>query len=268
MEKYYKGHIIVVGLPKCGTSSLYFYLCQHPNILEPRKKETAYLRHDRAELSRDDYLNEYLLVNMNLARLKRKNLKNFYTLDVDGKYFYKKEWQSPRIAKKIVPNAKLLFIFRNPADRLYSNFVMNKKNPRFKEATVHKNNKCYRWGELEFKDHWKDYAALTMQIDISDYAGGLIKWKECFDKNRIYIMIYEEFFGDLKKSYYKLLEFLEIPKIMPKDLTPIIPYAQDASSTPGAHYSPLEKDLRQEIIEYYRPQIEAFEKMLGRKSIW
>ena len=38
-------NFVVVGAPKCGTTSLYHYLRQHPEVFLPSQKELHYFSH-------------------------------------------------------------------------------------------------------------------------------------------------------------------------------------------------------------------------------
>ena len=84
-NKHHKGHVIIAGVPKCGTSSLYKYMSQHPNIIETERKELDYLVDTNHNRSRRDYFYNHLLRKVNNTS---SITDGFYTIDASPAYFY------------------------------------------------------------------------------------------------------------------------------------------------------------------------------------
>jgi hypothetical protein len=135
---------IVLGGHKCGTSSLHAYLKQHPEIVMPRIKGQDIL--NRPRLTIEDYRNSY-----------ESPTRESVFGEVSSVYL-----QSERACqsiKKNFPNAKLLAILRNPADRAFSNYnvlsrakknqlrlqdiIQNQSNPLLKKGLYYRNIKRY-----------------------------------------------------------------------------------------------------------------------------
>lgn len=127
-------NFIVLGGHKCGTSSLHFYLNQHPDIFMPERKGTDILSHINtlAWESRDvKNLERY----QNLFADKKENQ---IAGEVSSVYF-KKERVCQTI-KNLFEDVKLLMILRNPVDRAWSNFnVVNTNNTNSKNFNVLEN---------------------------------------------------------------------------------------------------------------------------------
>jgi hypothetical protein len=45
-------NFLIVGAPKCGTTALYHYLRQHPQVFLPRRKEPYYFVKPKAQIGR------------------------------------------------------------------------------------------------------------------------------------------------------------------------------------------------------------------------
>ena len=56
-----KPNFFIVGAPKSGTTSLFHYLDQHPDIYIPSIKEPRFIADDILATSDDDPIKEYLL---------------------------------------------------------------------------------------------------------------------------------------------------------------------------------------------------------------
>ena len=55
MAQNYKPDFFIVGAPKCGTTSLYYYLRQHPQIFMPDYKEPHFFGKDLNKIS-DEFI--------------------------------------------------------------------------------------------------------------------------------------------------------------------------------------------------------------------
>jgi hypothetical protein len=109
-------NFLVVGAQKAGTTSLHHYLQAHPDIYLPAKKETKFFIHDRyyskgIAFYEDTYFSEW------------GGEAAVGEVDPDYMYF---EQALPRIGRHLDLTAlKLIFIFRNPVDRAFSQYLMN-----------------------------------------------------------------------------------------------------------------------------------------------
>lgn len=106
-------NLIVGGTIKAGTSSIFTYLSAHPQVCGSSVKETFFFSNQYSgDTDRD------------LKRYRR-----YFTprpgatvaVEASPNYLGYKENIAPRI-KALLPGAKLLFILRDPVDRLYSYF--------------------------------------------------------------------------------------------------------------------------------------------------
>ena len=99
---------IVGGVPKSGTTSLGIYLSRHPDIQIKKEECHFFDEHDVDDIDRyhyffDDYENSVKIIG-----------------ERTPSYFY--DYEVPNRVKKIVPKVKLIFLFRNPVDRAYSDY--------------------------------------------------------------------------------------------------------------------------------------------------
>ena len=132
MIQYRKPDFFIVGAPKCGTTSLYYYLRQHPEIFLPDYKEPHYFGKDLKKRSNEfiDNDDEYL----SLFKDAKSNQK---IGEASTFYLYSKS--APREIKDYNPGAKIIIMLRNPIDflhSLHSQFLCsgNEDESDFKEA--------------------------------------------------------------------------------------------------------------------------------------
>jgi hypothetical protein len=105
-----KADFVIVGVMKCGTTTLAHFCTHHPSIAIP-EKEVHYFDYDRNYSKGDSWYEEELLNCRKDSTLiyGEKTPYSFYT------------YTAERIAK-YRPDMKLVWIFRNPVDRAYSNY--------------------------------------------------------------------------------------------------------------------------------------------------
>lgn len=104
--------LIIGGTEKAGTTSLYEYFCGHPDIQASFEKETDYLRRETVDL--EEYKNCF----------ERKNgSKNYF--EASPGYLSRYEEFISSI-KKLSIKPRLVFIVRDPIERLISSFRFHK----------------------------------------------------------------------------------------------------------------------------------------------
>ncbi|NVK57187.1 MAG: sulfotransferase [Alteromonadaceae bacterium] len=106
MEDTSRSRAIIVGAPRSGTTTLWRQLAQHPRIAPSRIKELNFL-HDPAlaATAYDDHFEP----------------DGSATLEASPVYFREHETIAPRLAASF-PDARLVFILREPAARLLAGF--------------------------------------------------------------------------------------------------------------------------------------------------
>jgi tetratricopeptide (TPR) repeat protein len=102
-------NFLVIGLHKCGTTSFYSYLIQHPHILPAVTKEIRYFSSNSIN-DLEYYLSHFPAISNN----------NYLTGEATPIYF--KLTNVAQQIKKWFPNIKLILLLRNPIDRAISGF--------------------------------------------------------------------------------------------------------------------------------------------------
>ena len=121
---------------------------------------------------------------------------------------YFRDPDSASLIHDYVPDARFIFILRNPIDRLYSNYWQSVKmgvvSQQFDELME---------GYKQEDNH------LLRFIDGSKYKRNLSRYLEKFPREKILCFIYEDFFGDPAAGYRRICEFLGIDNsFVPADL--------------------------------------------------
>jgi hypothetical protein len=106
-----KPDFFIVGAPKSGTTAMYFYLKQHPEIFMPERKELHFFGSDffAPHFVRD--LKDYLKFFEGADNKKRIG-------EASPWYLYSK--RAAFEIKEFNPDADIIIMLRNPVDMMYS----------------------------------------------------------------------------------------------------------------------------------------------------
>ncbi len=188
-----------VGAQKAGTSTLHEILKNHPQIYLPEGKETHFFNKDKNYSKGFDwYLNTYY-----------SDISNEKAIgEIAPNYMYI-EQVAQRIYNDIGSDIKLIFIFRNPADRAYSNYLMNIKHKRekksFKKAIAEDQKRLANKAKYLPVFHYLNRGFYDVQVK------RLLKY---FSKENMMFLIFEEdIIINREKTINNILNFLEVDQI-------------------------------------------------------
>ena len=117
-----KPNFFIIGAPRSGTTSLYEYLKQVPEIyLSPIKEPYYFCR----ILVTDDHFLKPLRDETKYFQLF-DNVKNEKIVG-EGTTHYLADPEAARLIHEISPSAKILISLRDPVEREFSHFLMEKE---------------------------------------------------------------------------------------------------------------------------------------------
>jgi len=105
-------NFLIAGTEKAGTTSVFVYLSQHPQVCASSRKETDFFRN---EFSGDRQRDEAAYAGY----FRKCTADQHILMEASPAYLGEADIVAPRI-HALLPDAKLLFILREPIARLYS----------------------------------------------------------------------------------------------------------------------------------------------------
>lgn len=183
-------NFLIIGTMKAGTTSLFRYLGQHPDIFTPHMKEAGFFL-DRNNFDKNTTLNlsRYKVLKILLHGYKGERLigdaSTYYTkMPVEGS-------EVPENVMKSYPKMKFIYVVRNPLDRIVSQYLQHIKIKRF---------------DCSFDDYLnRENTYLSRGL----YCYQLGHYLERFEKKQFLIILYEEFIKNTSATLKKVVEFLE-----------------------------------------------------------
>ena len=183
---------LICGAPKAGTTSLFTYLSQHPNIFCPSLKEPMF------------FCNQY-----------QKGLSWYESIFKEHKHekeigeassWYMRDEKTPARIFKIIPDIKLLFVLRNPIDRAYSSFWYSKQ-------------KGFSQSNLSFSEVIKNHPGYNGIIDTGFYYQQISRYMQYFREDKMYFILSEELRNNSHKVLKSVFNFLEVDdSFVPRDI--------------------------------------------------
>ncbi len=200
-------NFIIIGVKRCGTTTLYEQLSEHPCIEKSAHDNLGFFNNN-FELGLNWYRSHFV-TNSKKRNIKKKYGK-FATYDVTSSYIQNK--QTAKNIFKTLPNVKLILILRNPSDRAYSEYkqnIIDENESRDFEELIKKEIK-----EIEntSNENLKFSSEKINLIKKGIYIIQILPWLKIFPREQILIISTEEFGEKTDEIYNKIFRFLELPE--------------------------------------------------------
>lgn len=253
---------LIIGAAKCGTTSLYNYLIQHPQVLPCYKKEVHYF--DYYYHKGLSWYRSHFPTQREVQELADKTHGSM--LLGESSPYYLAHPLSPARVKETLPEVKMICMLRNPVDRAISSFYNQKRLgietlPSFQEALEKENERIIgQEDRLRSDPHYSSFThKYFAYLHRGDYAHQLKNWYTVFPQSQILIINSESFYANTSVHFLNILRFLGLPEWEPN---------QYRSYNTGGDYEKMEPALRNSLLDYYRPKNEALFQLIGQRFDW
>lgn len=245
---------LIIGSHKCGTTSLYNYIIQHPQIQPAHRKELYFFDYHKGENNFIKGIEWY----QNQIPIRQPNCSMG---EGSPEYFL-----HPLVPKRVFsffPHVKLILILRNPTDSAFSQYKMNKKAGSeplsFEQALDAEDERVLNEEEKIIAD--ENYYSRNLPTygyrKRGEYLRLLKKWLLYFPKEQFLILKSEELFNDPQTVANKVFSFLDLPEhILEKK------QKHNVNTTITEKISTTAKKI---LDEYYKPLNIAFTEFLKQE---
>lgn len=248
---------VIIGAQKCGTSSLYHLLIQHPYVAPAVKKEVHFFD-NRFEEGIEWY-------RQNFPTSKWKDGLRTVTGEATPYYLF-----HPHVAKRMaeaVPQAKLIVLLRNPIDRAYSHYnqaIRREIEPLKFEVAIEAEEERLR-GEREKMLEDERYASFSHQqfsyLSRGVYVDQLARWAEFFDREKLLVLKSEDFLRNSRETLELVLHFLGLPEWEPDP-------SELQKKRNSRKYEKMDPETKRKLEEYFGPHNKRLYDYLGRELGW
>jgi hypothetical protein len=237
-------NFMIIGAQKAGTTSLYNYLKGHPEVFMSRVKETHFF-------SYQDWEGSHATGRRRITEPVR-SLEAYQRLfegagsavargEASPSYLYSRN--APGRIHSLIPEVRLIAVLRNPADRAYSNYLHCRRHgieplSDFRTALAAEDARTKEGWEPIFHYKAKGF-----------YSRQLLRYFDCFAREQIEILLYEDLRRDPNLVLGQIFEFIQVD-------AGILPSVLRQYNVAGAPRNPIAAALIK-ASDPFRPMLES-----------
>ena len=204
---------LIIGAAKAGTTSLFDWLSQHPEVSPSRIKEVKFFDHN---WSRGPAWYR--------AQFSPRRRRHRVILEASPNYL----WNAPvpERVRELLGAPKLIVLLRNPVDRAYSHHAMKVRQGTetrgFEEALEAEQARLAPFaeraaaGEETILGAYERFAYASESL----YADQIERWLSIFPRENFLFLRAEDLFREPRRELGKTLEFLGLPPFGFPELEP------------------------------------------------
>jgi hypothetical protein len=253
---YWRGSpsFIIIGVQKGGTTSLFNYLVQHPDVKQPFRKEIKYFD--------CNYTEGFSWYRANFP--PKMKLRDGLITGEASPHYFPHPLAAERIAQKF-PTIKLIVLLRNPVDRAYSHYQHmvrgGNETLSFEQAIEAEPARLEGEEERIIADvhyplhNYMNYTYLTLGM----YRKYFQHWFKVFPREQLLILKSEDLYSHPSETYKETLNFLGLRAWEPEGF-PIF--------NKQGQYDTMYPATRKKLVEFFEPHNKQLYAFLGRDFGW
>jgi hypothetical protein len=249
---------LIIGAQRCGTTSLYRYLAEHPQVIGAAPSKGVHyfdMNHQRSL--------RWYRAHFPTGR-RRDRVGTAVTGEASPYYVFHPH--GPDRARAAVPGARLILMLRDPVIRAFSQYQQEyargfEDAETFEQALELEPGRLDGERERMLADPGYDSFAMQHHAYVArgEYASQLEAWRGRFAPEQIHVIVAEEFFADPEAAYARVLEFLDLG--MPAHP----PHFKAFNARPAGG---MAAETRARLAERFAEPNRRLEELLGRRLGW
>jgi hypothetical protein len=286
-------NFLVIGAQKSGTTALYHYLRQHPQVYMSPVKEPHFFVFENKDVDyrgpRDREILSQMVVTEIEAYSKLFGGVTDETAVGEASAGYLHSPEVPGHIRRHAPGAKLIAVLRDPAERAYSSFLHMTRDGR---EPLDGFEQALEVEEARIRDNW---APIWHYKRAGFYRPQLERYFEAFGRERIRVYLYEDLREDPLGMLRDVFNFLGVdddfrpnvslrhnvsgvPRseaflVLARRLRSVAPMVRSCLPSRARRYiktrvyvapPPLSPEVRGRLVEDYREDILRLETLIGR----
>jgi len=253
---------VIIGAQKCGTSSLYSYVTQHPWVAPCSEKEVHFFDMNVHFCLGLEWYRAHFISSMYKSYVKRAHGYELITGEATPYYLFYPH--APERIFQVLPKAKLIALLRNPVDRAYSHyhhqFQRGRETLSFEDAIAAEPERLSGEREKILADESYDsfnhahYSYLGRGL----YVEQLQAWEKWFPREQMLVLESEKFFADPAIGMKRVWQFLQL-----------------SDWSPGGYkkfnvgsYQNMNNATRRRLLEYFALHNQRLFEYLGVTFAW
>jgi len=207
-------NFLIIGAAKSGTSSLYYYLKQHPQIYMSPVKEPHYFSFDsQTKMTKGpgDTIPDAITDLQEYTNLFN-GVKNEKAIgEASTSYLYRVE--APERIKATIPDVKLIVILRNPTERAFSAYMHLIRDQR---EDIKSFSEALKQESIRIQNHWDP---IWHYKNVGLYSEQLSRYYKIFSRGQIRIYEFDQFISAPEELLLDIFAFLEVSQEFTPDIS-------------------------------------------------
>jgi hypothetical protein len=292
-------NFLIIGAAKSGTTSLYHYLKQHPQIYMSPVKEPSFFAVEGTKLAFRGpwrrWTSRNTITDIEAYRALFQGVSDEVAIG-EASPAYLVHPSAPERIRHYIPDVKLIAVLRDPVERAYSTYLTQRLYGGEPLADL---GQEIRRREAWVGENWR----VKGYVDVGFYYTHLKRYFDIFDPSQIKVYIYEDFRANPVSVLQDAFRFLGVDETFIPDLSirynisgisrnrvwhafliklnlmklvlrPFIPatlrqhiatrYVINLQRRGLVKPPPLESDVRTELIQIYREDILKLQDLIRR----
>ncbi len=271
--------LFLVGAPRCGTTNMYTYLKQHPEIYLSVLKEPHFFSTDLTSPPQA-VVDENLYLSLFAGVEGEKRIG-------EGSVWYLESERTPAAIRERSPAARVLVMLRNPLDMIFSLHGLylrtgNEEIADFDAALAAQEDRA-RGARIPPETYFPEG---LQYMSVALYSEKVGRYFETFGRERVKVVIFDDFISETRAVLEDVFRFLEVDPKTPVELDPgkakalirpkvlhqlrtTDPIVRDKMRGGGRRHtvprqSSMSDATRKRLAEHFAPDVAALSKLLDR----
>ena len=257
----HKPNFFIVGAPRSGTTSMYIYLKQHPEIYVSVDKEPHFF--DNNNLRGEEFYRRLFPLRMHVRARERRSGRRAATGEATT--YYLSHPAVPARVRAMLPDVRLIAILRDPVDRAYSHYQLSVREGgeplSFEEALAAEPERLAGEEERLLSD--PAYRGVAHRFHSyrsrGRYVDQLRRWWAEFPRDQLLVLRSEDMFAEPRAVYDTLVRFLGLDPDADR---------RTFAARNRVTYDEMRPETREELRRYYEQPNRELEAELGRSMQW
>jgi hypothetical protein len=257
---------VIIGGQKCGSTSLFHHLVQHPAVLGPVTGQKEVHFFDRPWLTTNWYRQRFP-TRSRIAALARQTGTTPRILEATP-YYLAHPTAAARMHRTL-PDARPIAILRDPVERAFSQYKASRRGgyepmTTFEEALDAEHDRVAEAERLLMEDETarsKEHQQFSYVLR-GEYATQLERWFAAFGRDGVLVLFLDELRSSPEQLSRQLESFLDLPQhdfaVFPRERS--APSKQDALA--------MSDETRARLREHFAPHNARLASLLGRSLPW
>lgn len=237
-------NFFILGAGRCGSTTLYSMLSQHPQVFMPKIKEPSF------------FCSYFQVVKDPVSYFNLFDPTNNEIAIGEASHVYLSNPESAKVIHALIPNAKFILIFRNPTERAYSLYQWARRAKlesieSFEEAIEAEES---RYTDKDFFENCPQYFWNFMYVRSCYYNIQWERYLKFYDRKQFFPLSLKELVNDPLFWIRRIYRFLGVEK----NFTPNIEHLN------SGEYSSLSSKTKHRLDELFKNVISETHELAGR----